>query len=139
MFKIFDEIKPESILIDKKMIRAESSLQSLPDWVLEQRKNLILQFNKIWYYLMPIMDRNEVFTEKTLANIHMRQVKLVLKSIVNEFFDRANRQIPVDRSEPDVAISRRKAMMFADTGNVDHAGTSTTFGQIVTNLDQYYA
>ena len=69
----------------------------------------------------------------------MKNVKLVLKSIVSELFDRANRSIETTYSEPGVYISRRKAMMFADSGNVDHMGTSTVFGQIVTNLDLMYA
>ena len=69
----------------------------------------------------------------------MKNIKLVLKSIVGELFDRANKAIDVTHDEPTVSISRRKAMMFAETGNVDHAGTSTVFGQIVTNLDRIYA
>lgn len=37
--------------------------------------------------------------------------------------------------EADVTISRRKALMFSETGKVDHAGSSTVFGQVVTGIE----
>ena len=36
---------------------------------------------------------------------------------------------------PRITVSRRKAMMFAESGQTDHEGTKTLFGQILTALD----
>jgi hypothetical protein len=38
--------------------------------------------------------------------------------------------LPSNSNEPDVNIKRRKAFYFLDTGEVDHEGKSTIFGQI---------
>ena len=62
----------------------------------------------------------------------MRRTDLVLPSILNEFVDERFCKIEKNYDCPTVEVSRRKAMMFADTGKVDHAGTQTVFGQIIT-------
>ena len=37
---------------------------------------------------------------------------------------------------PNVTVSRRKALMFADSGKVDHAGTQSLFGQIMSEIHE---
>ena len=62
----------------------------------------------------------------------MLRAKLVLPCILNKIVDERFENIDENYDCPVVTVSRRKAMMFADSGKVDHAGTQTVFGQIIT-------
>ena len=50
--------------------------------------------------------------------------------------DTAFEKIDDTYSTPTCKVSRRKAMDFADSGRVDHNGTLTVFGQIITELEK---
>ena len=56
----------------------------------------------------------------------------MLLGILTNLCDKELSRLDTDYSEPDMNVSRRKAMMFADSGKVDNAGTSSIFGQITT-------
>ena len=94
---------------------------------------MVLRFNQEWWRLFPVIFKKDIFREGTLPNLHlMLGKKFVLLGILAKLVDKDFGNLRTEYCEPDIKVSRRKAMMFTDDGKVDNAGTSSIFGQITT-------
>ena len=58
----------------------------------------------------------------TFSNYHYKRANLIFPSILDKVVDSDLSEIETGY-EPSVTVSRRKAMMFADSGKVDHTAT----------------
>ena len=117
--------------IDKSKFRSESPLQQTSNSVLEIRKNLLIDYNLSWKKMIGWVRLEDVREEGTFSQTHVRFSYMALPSFVSVIIEKAFESIDANHVEPDVTVSRRKAMMFAETGKVDHNATQTIFGQIV--------
>mmetsp|Transcript_23102 Transcript_23102/g.28634 ORF Transcript_23102/g.28634 Transcript_23102/m.28634 type:complete len:258 (+) Transcript_23102:8732-9505(+) len=73
--------------------------------------------------------------EGTLSHIHYERRIYSLASVINKMIDQQLSQIS-EGEKPEIYVNRRKAMVFADEGNIDHEGRNSIYGQIVQQLKQ---
>lgn len=84
---------------------------------------------KAWLKILEFVDNDDCSGEENLSFLHRKNSRLIMKSIMNKLFEEGLKEKLSDSyGEPRVDLSRRKALMFKDSGLVDNAGTSTVFG-----------
>lgn len=131
-----DKVDPESITIDKKALPADSLLRTMDDEILQLRIKLSLAFSQKWLDLAQMVEVADFNKENSLSNIFKKQswlaLPLAVEGIVNQYLTKL---MPEDRDMAEVEVSRRKALMFIDSGKTDDTGSFTVFGQIVTQLE----
>lgn len=136
------KLNPDKIVLNHSMFKENSPLREQSELVINTRVVLLLKFMQSWVKLIKFVDFEDYDGPKTLSTVHKEKTQFMLKSsmaivVEKKLFE----TLPVNCNEPRVHISRRKALMFEDSGKVDHAGTSTVFGQAVTKFEElsYYS
>lgn len=73
-----------------------------------------------------------------MAYLLFSKKNIVPSTVLSKIVDEATNQISYEYCEPQVTVSRRKAMVYADSGKVDQEGKYTIFGQVITTLQEDY-
>lgn len=98
---------------------------------------MLIKFSQAWKELKKITTTSDCNKVGTITNMHVKARNLVLPCVLQPVVDNILGAIDYEREEPSVKLSRRKAMMFADSGMVDNQGTQTLFGQVCTILETH--
>lgn len=106
--------------------------------ILKLRAKLLLKLVKAWVSLEKITSLQDKDIEGTMGHLLFSKKHIVPPTVLSTIVDEATNQISYEYCEPDVHVSRRKAMVFADSGKVDHEGKYSIFGQIITKLQSDY-
>lgn len=119
--------------MSKYTLRTEV-LKALPADVLQQRTTLLIDYTRAFIKATKYVNAADRETPGTLAYHHFRGKALVIPAITSSMVDKEIANIPRGYRQ-DVYVSRGKAMMFADTGAVDHEAKHSILGQIVQELE----
>jgi len=118
------------------MFRQESSLKEIDLELIQLRKELLLKFNKAFSAMINYVNVQQRNVPGTLSNIHYERRSFSLASVINKMIDTQLNQIS-EGDRPEIQVNRRKAMAFADEGNIDHEGRYSIYGQILQQLKQH--
>lgn len=81
----------------------------------------------------------DIQRKNTISNLLKQRCLLVVPQLVDKIVEK-HLEIQLGEtasdSEHKIPVSRRKALMFAESGRLDETGSFTIFGQIVSNLEQ---
>lgn len=115
--------------------KLSSAYAHIPVETTKLRAELLFKFSKTFLECREWIQSSSQNGSKegTLDNNLMKCKSLVLGSIKNQLLDNLINKIPTGNS-PEVRVSRRKAMEFADEGKCDHKGERTIFGQIMQGI-----
>ena len=115
--------------------KLSSAYAHIPVETTKLRAELLFKFSKTFLECREWIQSSSQNGSKegTLNNNLMKCKSLVLGSIKNQLLDNLINKIPTGNS-PEVRVSRRKAMEFADEGKCDHKGERTIFGQIMQGI-----
>lgn len=95
----------------------------------------MIKFMKAWYGLLDFVEIKDCQVKGSLSAHHFKWSSIIVPSITKALVEKEFGLISDSYDCPSANISRRKAMMFADSGKTDHNGSQTVFGQIITTLD----
>ena len=109
------------------MLKPESTLHELDERALEMRASLLVKFSKAFSRALKYVSVDQRQEEGSISYNHYSSRHLVVTTAINQIVDRQLSSIPNGES-PEVSVNRRKAMEFADAGNVDHEGKYSVFG-----------
>ena len=101
--------------------------------MLKQRCTLILNLLKGWMRVASFFNMKKKHVEGSVAKLLHSQKFLMPPSVSSELVDAAVERIDTGYGSR-VSVSRRKAMVFADSGKIDHEGKYSIFGQIMQQL-----
>ena len=121
------DCKPSQFEVTKEMLKPESTLHELDERALEMRASLLVKFSKAFSRALKYVSVDQRQEEGTISYNHYSSRHLVVTTAINQIVDRQLSSIPNGES-PEVSVNRRKAMEFADAGNVDHEGKYSVFG-----------
>ena len=101
--------------------------------VLQTRCKLLLSLVKAWKSLEENCDLKDKTTPGSIANLLFAKKYLVPPTVLSKIVDKACGEVDGGYSR-DVSVSRRKAMVFADSGKIDHEGKYSIYGQVIQQL-----
>jgi len=99
-----------------------------PD-IIKNRITMLIDFFKSWSRSTKYVDVSQVNDKKSLAYCIFNTKHLIMQSILDDMIQKEIDKISTGYNTSAQA-SRRKAMVFADAGKVDHEGKYTIFGQV---------
>ena len=119
--------------VDKNELKAESSLANIEAAALQMRLSLLVNYSKAFNAAVKFISAEERNEPGTISFHHFNTKKMCCATVINQIVDKQLESIPSGNSV-EIAINRRKAFEFMDTGNVDVEGKYSIFGQIVQQL-----
>lgn len=115
---------------------SDNNFKDIPRQVIELRTKLFLQFTKRFLELKNWIKIEGKESHGSLEWQFLRCKPLVLAFVKNKLLDEHIATLNSGRT-PEVSVSRRKAMIFADSGQTDHMGDKTIFGQIFQQIKRH--
>ena len=85
---------------------------------------------KSWATLQSISDLQDREMPGSIGNILFKNKYLVPPSVLSKIVDEACALVD-GGSSLEVSVSRRKALVYADSGKIDYEGKYSLFGQII--------
>ena len=127
------DLKASQIKITADLFKPESTLHDFDSVAIQMRADCLFKFNKVFKKATELVRFEERNEKGTLANRHFQCRDLALSSIVNALIDEQLGNV-YEGGTPEVTVNRRKAMVYADEGKIDHEGKNSIYGQIVSQL-----
>ena len=107
---------------------SDSPLQQNGEKVIKARSELLIGLINAWESVAKVIPFSK--QPKTIGNKLLLLKYILPTSMSSKLLDDAVESIDNNYGEPSVSVNRRKAMVFADSGQIDHEGKYTIFGQI---------
>ena len=126
-------LNPTSIEPSSFCMSAESALWKKGERLLKQRCKLLLAVLKGWIHVAGFFNMKKKHVEGSVARLLHGLKFLMPPSVSGQLVDAAVERIDTGYGSR-VSVSRRKAMVFADSGKIDHEGKYSMYGQIVQQL-----
>ena len=131
----FGDIDVESHLKFSDITFKDDQLQKYPEKVKMQRAKLIMKLSDYIYQALSYKTDALVSVPGTFTYSIMASKHLLLSSIKNKVITREINKLPCEYSKSrNIKISRKKAQAFIETGECDHTGEKTIFGQILQQI-----
>lgn len=123
--------------IAKSSLKNGSTLSAVDDKLLATRTNFLFKFSVAFSRAVKYVSAEDRDNEGSISYQHFRVKSKVLASVINAIVDKSLESIPTGNT-CEVVCNRRKAFEFGESGNVDHEGKYSIFGQIIQGLKIAY-
>ena len=129
------QLKANSLDPSAFCMSKESALYKKGEQVIKMRCKLLLRLLKAWIKVAQYFTMSKKNVPGSISATLFGLKFLMPPSISNKLVDELVSQLDSGYEEG-VEVSRRKAMVFADSGKIDHEGKYTIYGQIIQQLRQ---
>jgi len=119
--------------VEKQDLSQSSTLLTVDERAIQMRNEMLFKFSKAFSQAVKYVSFEDRSTVGSISYYHFKSKNLVVSSVINKIVDKELQSIP-NGDTPQISCNRRKAFEFFDSGNVDHEGKYSLFGQIITQL-----
>ncbi|CDW84904.1 hect e3 ubiquitin [Stylonychia lemnae] len=131
--KLLEDITVKNDFKIADMTFKNVKIKKLQESVKRRRIEMYLSFNQIFLNIMPYISLDDKASKGDMTKSFQTVKGMILFSMKNKFI--LNQVTSLETgSSGYVEIRRRKAQRFCETGQVDHKGEHTIFGQIFQSL-----